>query len=110
MGVPMKLFLLLTFVFVCAGSAALGIRMLMAGLRTRTAPELAYGSALLLMAVGAITRLVVFGILGGGPEYHPQIVGAGLARLVTLMALTAGIHVIFHRGVAWSKAVAGMSA
>lgn len=101
----MQLFLVLTFVFVCLGSALLGVKLLLAGMRTRTAPELAYGSALLLMAIGSVVRLVVFGILGGGPEYHAQMIGAGVTRIFTLMALATGIHVIFRRGVAWSQAV-----
>lgn len=101
----MRLFLLASFIFVCVGGGLLGIRLLLAGLRTRTAPELAYGSALVLMAVGVVMRLVIFGILGGGPEYHAPMIGAGVTRLITLMALACGIHVIFRPGVAWSKAV-----
>ena len=103
----MQLFLLVTFVFVCLGSAIVGTRLLLAGMRTRTAPELAYGSALILMAVGAVVRLVVYGILGGGPEYHAQMIGAGVTRLFTLITLTCGIHVIFRPGVLWSKALVG---
>jgi hypothetical protein len=99
----MQLFLLMSFLFVCVGGGLLGARLLLAGMRTRTAPELAYGSALLLMAIGAVVRVVVYGILGGGPEYHAQMIGAGVTRLVTLIALTCGIHVIFRPGVAWSK-------
>ena len=103
----MQLFLLVSFVFVCLGSGILGIRLLRAGLRTRTAPELAYGAALLLMAIGAVVRVVVYGILGGGPEYHAQMIGAAVTRLVTLLALVCGIHVIFRPAVAWSKVVVG---
>ncbi len=101
----MQLFLIMSFVFVCLGGGLLGARLLLAGMRTRTAPELAYGSALVLMAIGAVVRLVVFGILGDGPEYHAQMIGAGVTRLATLMSLACGIHVIFRPGVAWSKAV-----
>ena len=99
----MQLFLIVSFVFVCLGGGLLGARLLLAGRRTRTAPELAYGSALLLMAIGAVVRLVVYGILGGGPEYHAQMIAAGVTRIFTLMALCCGIHVIFRPGVAWSK-------
>jgi hypothetical protein len=101
----MQLFLVVTFIFVCLGSALLGVKLLVAGMRTRTVPELAYGSALVLMAIGAVVRLVVFGILGGGPEYHAHVIGAGVTRIFTLMALAVGIHVIFRPGVVWSKVV-----
>jgi len=101
----MQLILIVAFVFVCLGSAVLGAKLLLAGMRTRTAPELAYGSALVLMAIGAVVRLVVFGILGGGPEYHAHMIAAGVTRIFTLMALATGIHVIFRPGVTWSKGI-----
>lgn len=98
----MRFFLLVTFLITCTGSVVLGARLLLAGLRTRTAPELVYGTSLLLMGVGAIIRLVVFGILGGGPEYHALVIGAGLTRLLTLVTLSLGLLVIFRPGVGWA--------
>lgn len=99
----MRLFLLLTFLVTCAGSLVIGGRLLLAGRRSRKAPELAYGTALLLMGIGAIIRLVVFGILGGGPEYHHLVIGAGATRLLNLVALSCGILVIFRPGVGWAR-------
>jgi hypothetical protein len=77
--------------------------MVLAGLRTRKAPELAYGTSLLLIGLGAIVRLVVFGILGGGPEYHHLVIAAGATRLLTLMALSLGLLVIFRPGIGWAR-------
>jgi hypothetical protein len=99
----LRFVLLVTFLITCTGSVALGVRLLLAGLRTRTAPELAYGASLLLMGVGAIVRLVVFGILGGGPEYHALVIGAGVTRLLTLVTLSLGLLVIFRPGVGWAR-------
>ena len=47
----MQLFLIMSFVFVCLGGGLLGARLLLAGMRTRTAPELAYGSALVAVQI-----------------------------------------------------------
>jgi hypothetical protein len=99
----MRLFLLLTFLVTCAGSIVLGVRLLMAGSRSRKAPELAYGTALLLMGIGAVIRLVVFGLLGGGPEYHHLVIGAAATRLLNLVALTLGLLVIFRPGIGWAR-------
>jgi hypothetical protein len=97
-----RIVILLSFVISCVGSAALGARLLKAGLQTRTAPELAYGASLLLMGVGGVVRLVVHGFLGAGPEYHDWMIGAGALRLLTLVALTWGIRSIFRPHEVWS--------
>jgi hypothetical protein len=97
-----RIVILLSFVISCMLSAALGARLVTAGMRTRTAPEFAYGASLLLMGVGGAIRLVVHGFLGAGPEYHAWIIGAGVLRLLTLMALTWGIRAIFRPQESWS--------
>jgi hypothetical protein len=101
----MQLFLLVSFILVCVGTAVVGARLVTAGLKSRKAPELAYGSSLLLMPIGAIIRLVVFGVYGGGAEYHDLIIAAGVSRLLTLMTLAWGILVIFRPGVLWAQAL-----
>jgi hypothetical protein len=103
----LRFFILVTFLLSCAGSAALGARLVLAGLRTRTAPELAYGGSLLLMGIGGVVRLIVHGLLGAGPEYHAWIVGAAALRLLTLVALTYGIRAIYRPREAWATALMG---
>jgi len=98
----LRFVILLSFVISCGGSAVLGARLVLAGMRTRTAPELAYGASLLLMGIGGVVRLVVHGFLGAGPEYHAWMIGAAALRLLTLMALTWGIRSIFRARDAWS--------
>jgi len=102
-----RLFILFSFVASCGLSAALGARLLAAGLRTRTAPELAYGASLLLSGLAGVVRLVVHGFLGAGPEYHAWIVFAAVLRMATLMALSWGIRSIFRAQDAWSIPLVG---
>ena len=101
-GGNVRLIILLTFLLSCAGSALLGLRLLLAGLRTRTVPELAYGASLLLVGIGSIVRLIVFGILGAGPDYHAWVIGASVLQLLTLMTLTWGLRVIFRSQAGWA--------
>jgi len=103
-----RIVILLSFVLSCVISAVLGGRLVKAGLRTRTAPELAYGASLLLAGTGGVVRLVVHGFLGAGAEYHGWIVFAACLRLLTLMALTWGIHSIFRTQDAWSLLLVGV--
>jgi hypothetical protein len=101
----MKLFILLSFVASSMGTAALGLQLVLSGMKSRKAPEFAYGASLLFAASGAVTRLVVVGVFGGGAEYLAWLTGAAVVRLLTLVALAWGIKVIFRARDSWSWAL-----
>jgi hypothetical protein len=104
-----RLFALLLFAITCIGLVGVGIRLLRAGARTRTQPEIIYGLAYLLGGASAFVRALV-AILGMQPQHHwLQMLGGVLGSIATL-CLLVGIQRIFRPEQTWGLGISIVAA
>ena len=101
----MKLVMMLAFLVSLTGTLVLGGRLVAAGLRHRTTPELTYGVALCFSGVGSIVRVVVYGIVGASEETRGAVIFASIFSVVTLAVMTTGIRLIYHPTSRWPWAL-----
>ena len=61
-------------------------------------------------ATTAAVRVIVYGLLGGGPEYHGWVVLASILSGVSLVAISTGLRIIFRPSAIWAKGLAAIFA